>query len=295
MQDVQSLAGSTSVEEAVRAADAAAAAAGVQIRMIDELEEIEAVHQLFTDIWRPAVEGSLMPTELLRALSTAGSYVSGAYDGTRLVGACVGLFGPPAERKMHSHIAGVSASVRRRGVGFALKQHQRGWARQAGVTTIAWTFDPLIATNARFNLAKLGARVEGYHPNFYGPMNDGFNAGQDSDRLLVHWQLDSPAVAAAGTGTLLELDPEQESAAGAGIALGRAENGRPVTGSVDAPTVLVALPTDLARMRAEDPQGVREWRVALRDTLTTLLTEGATVTGFARGGWYVVDRTKGTS
>ena len=80
----------------------------------------------------------------------------------------------------------------RRNVGYALKLHQRAWALQRGIATITWTFDPLVRRNAYFNLAKLGVRATRYLPNFYGAMQDPINAGDDTDRLLVDWDLASP-------------------------------------------------------------------------------------------------------
>ena len=65
---------------------------------------------------------------------------------------------------------------------------------------IVWTFDPLVARNAWFNLARLGALPTGYLEDFYGPMTDAINAGMASDRLLLTWRLDDPAVAAACAG-----------------------------------------------------------------------------------------------
>jgi predicted GNAT superfamily acetyltransferase len=276
--------------EAVRVADAAAHACGVKIRLITGLSEIEAVHRLFADIWRPALEGSLMSIDLLQALSTSGNYVVGAHDGAQLLGACVGLFGAPAEKRMHSHIAGVLPAGRRRGIGFALKLHQRAWALQCDISTIAWTFDPLISRNAFFNLAKLGAQVDAYRPNFYGRVNDGVNAGGDTDRLLVNWQLDTRPVAKACAGTATVQDAETERARGAAVALGRSASGRPIAGSADAATVLVAVPPDIERLRACDPAAAQEWRDALREALETLLAEGAIVAGFDRSGWYVLTR-----
>ena len=35
-----------------------------------------------------------------------------------------------------------------------------------------WTFDPLVARNARLNLTKLGATVDEYELGFYGVMSD---------------------------------------------------------------------------------------------------------------------------
>ena len=43
--------------------------------------------------------------------------------------------------------------------------------------TIVWTFDPLVRRNARLNLIKLGADVDGFEVDFYGNMDDGINSG----------------------------------------------------------------------------------------------------------------------
>ena len=79
-----------------------------------------------------------------------------------------------------------------RGIGRALKAHQREWAFAREVGTITWTFDPLIARNAHFNLAVLGARVTDYLVDHYGDMGDAINSGDESDRLHVAWHLASP-------------------------------------------------------------------------------------------------------
>ena len=53
-----------------------------------------------------------------------------------------------------------------------------------------WTFDPLVARNAWFNLGKLGAVADAFGRAFYGEMTDEINAGDRSDRLVVRWDLD---------------------------------------------------------------------------------------------------------
>ncbi len=115
----------------------------------------------------------------------------GAYDDDgAMVAASAGFFGHPGERvSYHSHITGVLPSAQGRGVGLAVKHHQYAWALEHGVAEIVWTFDPLLARNASFNLARLGADVVSYLPDFYGAMSDGVNAGQGSDRLYVHWDV----------------------------------------------------------------------------------------------------------
>src|ERR687886_297223 len=113
--------------------------------------------------------------------------VAAAITGTRLVAASAGFFTAPPECALHSHITGVAPTDAHRGIGFALKLHQRAWALARGVRLVVWTFDPLVARNAWFNLAKLGALPTAYLESFYGAMSDGINAGEESDRVLVDW------------------------------------------------------------------------------------------------------------
>jgi predicted GNAT superfamily acetyltransferase len=270
-------------------AQAAATAAGVDVRELHEVAELRLVQRLFEDIWRP-VPDSPPPAsaELLVALAHAGNYVAGAWAGERLAGACMGFLSAPPRRALHSHIAGVAPGTQRRGVGFALKLHQRAWALDRGLPLAVWTFDPLVARNAWFNLTKLGADASEYLADFYGPMTDAINAGDASDRLLVDWRLDDPRVAAACAGSPAEPDPRALRAAGAQLALDQAADGLPVAGRADAPVLLVRVPPDVEGLRASDPAAASRWRHAVREVLGGLLAGGATVTGFARPGCYVV-------
>jgi predicted GNAT superfamily acetyltransferase len=279
-----------STETAVEAADLAARAARVRIQEIAEIAELDAVYRLYDTIWRPDPTNPPVTTELLRALAKAGNYVTGAFEDTRLVGACVGFFRPPGDEAMHSHIAGVSAAAAGRSVGFALKLHQRAWAMLRGVSEIAWTFDPLVSRNAYFNLVKLAATPAEYLPNFYGGVHDGINGDDDTDRLLVRWTLGTPEVTAACAGTLRSCDADAERVGGAVIALGRSTDGLPVAGELAGETLLVAVPRDIESLRAAEPGRGREWRGALREVLTSLLADGAHIAGFDKSGWYIVKR-----
>ncbi|ALG09228.1 GNAT family N-acetyltransferase [Kibdelosporangium phytohabitans] len=257
--------------------EAAARAAGVVVRELTDLADLDSVYHLFDEIWRPDPSNPPVTTELLRALTKAGNYVAGAFDGDKMVGACVGFLGMTGKVVLHSHVAGVSGAVTRRGVGFALKLHQRSWALRRGLTEIHWTFDPLVSRNAYFNIAKLGAAPAQYLPNFYGGMRDGINGDDESDRLLACWDLDSPITAAG--------DPPA-----AVIALDRSGDESPVIGTMAGTELLVAIPRDIESLRVSDPATASRWRLAVRDVLGTLLAEGARVTGFDRSGRYRVTR-----
>ncbi|MFG1644042.1 GNAT family N-acetyltransferase [Amycolatopsis sp. NPDC049252] len=276
--------------EANTAAATAAAASGTEVRELVEVDELTAAALLFESIWQPGPGSQPVNSELLRAMVTAGNYVAGAFDGPRLLGACFGFFGRPAKAGLHSHIAGVLPAGLGRGLGFALKLHQRAWALEQGVPEISWTFDPLVRRNAHFNLTKLGARPEYYLPNFYGPMHDTINGGGDTDRIMAAWDLASPPVRAAALGEPARFDAVALRARGASTALAVGPGGRPVTGSADAPVVLVAVPPDIEALRRADPDQGRSWRVALREVLGGLMAEGAEVIGFDRAGFYVVAR-----
>ena len=278
----------TAVEQAVAAADRAALAAGVTVREASLLADLAGITALYDEIWHP--DGNQpVSTELLRALSKAGNYVAAAFDGNRLVGAAVGFFTAPGVGALHSHIAGVSSTVAGRHVGYALKLHQRAWALRRDVPVIEWTFDPLVARNAYFNIVKLAGRPFEYLPNFYGGMHDGINGDDDTDRLLLHWHLTDPRVTTACTGRRQTCDAADLHARGASVALDRGAGGDPVAGRCDTATVLVGVPPDVEALRGANPGRAKEWRIAVREVLGGLLTAGARVTGFDRDGWYVVE------
>jgi predicted GNAT superfamily acetyltransferase len=264
--------------EATQAAVAAAAAADVVIRELYRMDELKAAQRLFEEVWRPA-EGqpSPMTGELLRALAHAGCYVVGAYTGTRMVGASAGFFTAPSDPALHSHITGVAPQGQGRGIGFALKVHQRAWALARGVPAIVWTFDPLVARNAWFNLAKLGALPTAYLEDFYGPMTDAVNAGMASDRLLLTWELADPAVAAACAGRPRQPAPRPDPPPEPALTVG--PDLEPVGHHTGAAAVTVGVPPDT---EALGPDRRRAWRAALREALGGRLAAGAAVTGFLR-------------
>lgn len=278
---------STPVEAAWLAADAAVHAAGVEIRTLDDIADLDAVRRLFEQIWRTGESNPPVTADLLKAMAKAGSYVSGAYQGDRLVGASFGFFSEPARESLHSHIAGVLAEMQGRQVGFALKLHQRAWALSRGASEIAWTFDPLIRRNAYFNISKLAAEPTEYLPDFYGRMDDDINRSDPTDRLLVSWTLGSDAVVAACSST---GRPQVSAYRADAVALDRSVSGGPVVRRTDEPTVLVGVPADIEKLREHDPAVAAEWRVALREILVGLISDGGRVRTFDRAGWYVVDK-----
>ena len=274
----------------VDAATTAARSAGVEVRDLraDEMAEASA---LYAEVWGLPPRETPMEPGLLVALGFTGGYVSGAFaaDGT-MVGSCAGLLGATPTGQLcllHSHIAAVRPGSGR-GIGTALKLHQRAWCAARGIGTIGWTYDPLIARNAWFNLGRLGAHVEAYLVDFYGPMDDGLNAGEESDRLLVHWSV-RPEGHDASTGP----EPGRPHAA---LIVG--DDGGPVPHPavpVDADAVTLAVPADVERLRASSRAVASRWRSAFRDAYADLHEQGWRVRRFARAGHYLLGRTTDTA
>ena len=214
------------------------------------------------------------------ALAHAGNYAEVALLGDDPVGAALGFFGVPLGEVLHSYIVGVLPNARGLGVGRAIKLRQRDWCRQRSITTMTWTFDPLVARNAYFNIEKLGARPTHYMIDYYGDMSDGINAGQASDRVLLAWDL------------TVDTPPHHESPGQTFAALAVDPAGRPEMheAPTDGAHLTLEIPRDIERLRTEDPPLSHEWRLALRATLGELLQAGWKVTAFDRAGRYVMER-----
>ena len=275
--------------QAASAAEAAAARAGLTIVELDDVEGIHEAARLFNVVWSVTGEEPLIPPNTLRALQHSGNYVFGAYEGDRLTGAIVGFLGRhDGSPQLHSHVLGVSPLSQGRSVGFALKQHQRAWTLAQGIDIVTWTFDPLVRRNAYFNVAKLGATISAYYPDFYGAMNDGINDGDLSDRVLVEWPLDDPGVAAASEGHPSELDLRRLQDDGAVIVLHTNGDGTPETNDRRDSVLLACIPEDIVELRASDRDLANSWRAALRDVLGGALEDGYAAVGMSRTGWYVL-------
>ncbi|GAA3638826.1 hypothetical protein GCM10022200_22730 [Microbacterium awajiense] len=217
----------------------------VEIRELETVDEVFRASEVLAEVWGGDRSG--MPPNLLRAIAHSGNYAVGLYDSDRMIGASVAFFAAPARRSMHSHITGVLPGFRSRGLGRLLKRHQREWALARDVGHITWTFDPLVARNAHFNLRVLGCEVTEYLVDHYGPMDDGVNRGDETDRIMVSWALASPPVP---------------------------------TPPADRVVAAVAVPPDIEQVRRRDLDQARAWRVRVRDGILSELSRGRRIGGF---------------
>lgn len=163
----------------------------MRYRATQSVEDMHRVVDLELTVWglNPI---DAVPVNVLAMTAHNGGMVIVAEDEND-AGAIVGFaVGFPARRGnravLWSHITGVRPDRQGEGIGRALKLKQREWAAQHGYDEVGWTFDPLQAGNANFNLNVLGAVAHRYYPNFYGQMADGINNKPlPSDRLEARW------------------------------------------------------------------------------------------------------------
>ena len=165
----------------------------------------------------------------------------------------------------YSHMMAVDPEYQNRGVGAKLKWSQRERAVQEGRSFIKWTWDPMQARNAHFNLNRLGVTVSSYAENFYGTdyvtspaLTGGVPAGIDSDRLFAEWQLQSRRVTDLARG----LDPNGEMTI--------------------KPQAMVSIPAEWTKLCREDPGRARQEQLRVRNQFQKAFASGLVAAGFER-------------
>ncbi|MCP2248208.1 putative acetyltransferase, GNAT superfamily [Lentzea aerocolonigenes] len=238
----------------------------MRFRVISDVPGIARVAAYYAEVWETTED--VLSTETLHCIRHAGGATIGAFDGDELIGATTGLFCP--DGSVYSMIAAA-----RSGVGHPLKVAQKDWAVGLGARSMRWTYDPLVARNARFNLVKLGAVAVEYTVDFYGPMRDGVNDGDESDRLTVRWDL---------TGSR-----EPRESLPAGEVFRTAPDGEPLA-RTDGERIWCRVPHDVVRVRKESAELARQWREAVREVFVDAFARGCVATSMSRDGWYGLER-----
>jgi len=234
----------------------------IEIRECVTLDQLAECVDLQREVFAlPEVE--LSPVRHFVVTKNAGGFVLGAYDGERLAGFVLSV---PAilrgEQAFYSHMTGVRSEYQSHGIGARLKWAQRERALGVGVKCIKWTFEPVKARNAYFNLEKLGAVVAEYEVNFYGtdygtaPETAGEKFGLASDRLFAEWHLESDKVEALAAGNTFTTTSE--------------------------PMATIQIMNDWLGLVAADPERALAEQIRIREEFTTAFGFGMVCRGFFR-------------
>ena len=196
--------------------------ADIVIRECVSIDELDSCVRLQREAFGlPELE--ISPRRHLIVSRQAGGWTLGAFVDERLVGFVHHLAAiRGSEIFGYSHMMAVDPDFQNKGVGARLKWQQRERAIKEGRDFIKWTWDPMQARNAYFNLNRLGVTVGSYAVNFYGtdyPTSPSTSTststpnveapGIDSDRLFANWQLMSPRVIGLANGNSPAAEPLQ--------------------------------------------------------------------------------------
>jgi chorismate synthase len=249
-----------------------------ELRGIDAAREVTLLQQR---IWS-AEDGWIVPSHALMIVAEYGGILLGARVDGELTGFVLGFLAREDGTLFHaSHMLGVLPDSRQHGIGAALKWRQREAALAQDLDLMRWTFEPLEARNAYFNLHKLGAVGLTYRVDYYGPMDDGLNRDLPSDRLIVEWRLRETAQPGQEhrplTPLLLDRDGSPE------LQLQALGSGGPVS---------LQIPRDVQQIKSAAPHLALQWRLAVREAFIAALDAGYLATDF-RDGAYVLVRDGG--
>jgi predicted GNAT superfamily acetyltransferase len=230
----------------------------IQVRKLETLTNQTLGRQIFDETWAMDAGTEITPN-LLQAMVHSGAYLSGAFIDKKCVGAAFAFPATTEGLHLHSHMTAVLDKYRDQGIGYALKIDQWQWAKKNNYKEITWTFDPLVARNAKLNLVKLGVDISAYYPNFYGDMPDALNAGDESDRVMASWNVagDYPVA-------------------------------KSVITNPDKADTLIKIPEDIVTIRSEDISENLKWRHKVREEFMRAFEKGGKVVGFSANNEYVV-------
>lgn len=235
--------------------------ANLEIREVSTIEEYDACIRLQREVFGlPDLE--ISPRRHLIVSHRAGGWTLGAFVDGELIGFVHHLAAVEGDYIFgYSHMMAVAAEFQNKGVGAQLKWAQRARALREGRDYIKWTFEPMRARNAHFNLNRLGVVIREYAVNFYGtdystnPAEKGSVSGMDSDRLFASWDLTAPRVAA--------LARREE------VSPGHAERE-------------IEIPADFSSLLKSDPESAKREVLRVRNEFVQTLSAGFVCRAFER-------------
>jgi chorismate synthase len=267
----------------------------MDIRHVRTHEEFVACVELQAATWGPEFR-ELVPATILKISQRLGGVTAGAFadDGT-LVGFVFGITGVEQGAVVHwSDMLAVRLDTQNQGVGRRLKEFQRDAVRALGVTRMYWTYDPLVARSAHFNLNRLGVTLSEYVPDMYGTdTGSKMHEGLGTDRFIVVWPVTEGGHAAARSGKPFP-GVGDAPIINAGTPDGREPQVERFGASLP-PLLRVEIPGDIFGVLARAPGLAARWRNSTRQAFQWALGHGYRVSHFehadAANGYYVLVRT----
>lgn len=269
----------------------------IEIRALKTFDEMGAVVELQKSYWGSEMD-ALVPAHMLFSIVTSGGHVLAAFDDNRMIGVVIGLFGTnpyitdrPAAANLliASKRMVVLPEYRNFGVGYQLKLAQREAAIRQGVRLVTWTYDPLLAVNAHFNLHKLGGLCREYLVDYYGTdPSSGLVTLGTSDRFLVEWWVMNRQVGERLSGMRAVPALAHYLKMGVNILNCASPSGDLLYPAcqLESPVgdfALVEIPLNYAYLTAHAPALAAEWRLHTRHLFAELKQSGYLVTDFLRG------------
>ena len=214
----------------------------------------------------------------------------GALDGDEVVGFVFSIAGLRDRVPLHwSELMGVLPDYRNHGLGRRMKLKQRELCLSAGVDRIEWSYDPMVARNAHFNINRLGVEIVDYIPDFYLHTGSKIHTLK-MDRTIAAWNLDSAEVIARLDTRIAPL-PSDDAAI-----LNNPDGSTKLDSLAPGVPVRVEIPADIWAVAADDHEAANAWQAGVRASFTNALAAGFTVTGFYRDSdtgrcFYVLSNT----
>jgi predicted GNAT superfamily acetyltransferase len=246
--------------------------ATVHIRPLTSVDDGHACVELQRHVWGWD-QADVVPATLLHVVGYVGGLAAGAFDQHgALLGFVFGISGVRDGQLAHwSHMLGVRESARNMGVGRMLKEYQRNTLAALGIGRIYWSFDPLMAKNAYFNLNRLGANVVEYVPDMYGTTDSPLHLGLATDRLVV-------CLETTGRATVADHPPAHDRLPIL-TAFPRLSDFTMSVGDRSPETALIEIPADVLDVLSRSPAAARTWRLAVRDHFQWALSRGYAISG----------------
>ena len=267
------------------------------IRPLTTPAELHGCVQLQRDVWGPDFS-DVVPPPILTVATRLGGILAGAFDaGGDLLGFVFGLTGVVDGRVLHwSDMLAVRAHARDRGIGDALKRHQRDTLLARGVALVQWTFDPLESRNAHVNFARLGVIAREYARDFYAGSDSPLHGEIGTDRLVVDWAIATDRVARrlAGKASPPRLDDVMSLPRinAHDLVAGQPRSAEPDL-ALDAPRLLLAIPAAIQALKRADAARARDRRAVTRAAFEAYVRRGYEVVEYVRGGdvgFYLLER-----